>query len=144
MPIVNLWMPYVAVRDCLPPEHPHRPRVLHWWIALLLAGFLSVAAGASALFSTGAALVLSIPAALACLAVIAWAPGIVLAIAASHQEALATQTAGNRGVARLSHERAESPAASQPERASTSNLRTVHLGIALLLLGVHLASLRSW
>ena len=75
-------MPYAAVRDCLPPGHPHRRRVLHWWIAWLLAGFLSTAAGTTALFSTGTALVLSIPAALACLAVIAWAPGIVLAIAA--------------------------------------------------------------
>ena len=94
VPVVNLWMPYQAVRDCLPPEHPSRPRVLHWWIALLLAGFLSFGAGAFALFSTGAALVLSIPAALACLAVIAWAPGIVLAIAAAHQEALSAQAPG--------------------------------------------------
>jgi hypothetical protein len=33
--------------------------------------------------------VLSIPAALACLAVIAWAPGIVTAIAAAHRDAMA-------------------------------------------------------
>ena len=55
VPIVNLWMPYGAVRDCLPPGHPHRPRVLHWWIAWLCTGLLSVAAGTAALFSTGAA-----------------------------------------------------------------------------------------
>ena len=35
VPVVNLWMPYGAMRDCLPPDHPQRPRVLHWWIALL-------------------------------------------------------------------------------------------------------------
>jgi hypothetical protein len=99
VPIVNLWMPYSAVRDCLPPEHPQRPRVLHWWIAWLLTGFLSTAAGATALFSTGAALILSIPAALACLAVLAWAPGIVVAIAASHAEELPT-AAGETGVLR--------------------------------------------
>jgi hypothetical protein len=93
VPIVNLWMPYAAVRDCLPPEHPYRPRVLQWWIALLFAGFLSFGAGGFALFSTGAALVVSVPAAIACLAVIAWAPGIVVAIAASHQEVLSTQAA---------------------------------------------------
>jgi hypothetical protein len=96
VPIVNLWIPYSAVRDCLPPGDPHRQRVLYWWIALLLTGFLSIAAGATALFSTGAALVLSVPAALACLVVIAWAPGIVLAIAATHQEAVA-QSAGRTG-----------------------------------------------
>ena len=92
VPIVNLWMPYTAVRDCLPPDHPYRPHVLRWWIALLAAGFLTLTAGAFALFSTGAALVFSVPAALASLAVIAWAPGVVLAIAACHQEALAEQT----------------------------------------------------
>jgi hypothetical protein len=91
VPVVNLWMPYAAVRDCLPPDHAFRPRVLRWWIAWLFAGFLCSLAGATALFSTGTALVLSIPAALACLTVIAWAPGIVLAIAASHQELLATK-----------------------------------------------------
>ncbi len=89
VPVVNLWMPYAAVRDCLPAEHPQRPRVLHWWIALLLAGFLTMAADSAALFSSGAGLVLSVPAALASVAVLAWAPGIVVAIAASHQEALA-------------------------------------------------------
>ncbi|MFZ0250578.1 MAG: DUF4328 domain-containing protein [Acidimicrobiales bacterium] len=99
VPIVNLWMPYGAVRDCLPPGHPQRPRVLHWWIAWLCTGFLTSAAGTTALFSTGAALVLSIPAALACLAVIAWAPGIVVAIAAAHGEALAT-VADETGVLR--------------------------------------------
>ena len=52
---------------------------------------MSGAAGICALFSTGAALALSIPAALACLAVIAWAPGIVTAIAAAHRDVMARQ-----------------------------------------------------
>jgi hypothetical protein len=99
VPVVNLWMPYGAVRDCLPPGHPQRARVLHWWLALLLAWSLSLAAGIAALFSTGTGLVLAIPAALACLAVIAWAPGVVAAIAASHQEALSALTQGT-GVSR--------------------------------------------
>jgi Domain of unknown function (DUF4328)/Protein of unknown function (DUF2510) len=88
VPVVNLWMPYAAVRDCLPPEHPYRPRVLHWWIAWILTSVLTTAAGTCALFSTGAALIVSVPAALACLAFIAWAPGIVLAITSAHQESL--------------------------------------------------------
>ena len=91
VPVVNLWVPYSAIRDCLPPDDPHRPRVLHWWIAWLVAAFGSGAAGVCSLFSTGTALVVSIPAALACLAVIAWAPGIVVAIAASHQGLMARQ-----------------------------------------------------
>ena len=91
VPVVALWVPYSAVRDCLPPDHPHRPRVLLWWIAWLAATFLSATAGICALFSTGAALAVSIPAALACLAVIAWAPGIVNAIAVTHREAVERQ-----------------------------------------------------
>jgi hypothetical protein len=96
VPVVNLWMPYSAIRDCLPPDDPHRPRVLHWWIAWLASAYLSAAAAACALFSTGTALMVSIPAALSCLAVIAWAPGIVRAIAAAHREAISrtTQDAG--------------------------------------------------
>ena len=41
-------MPYGAVRDCLPPGHPQRARVLHWWLAFMLAWILSVAAGIAA------------------------------------------------------------------------------------------------
>jgi hypothetical protein len=95
VPVVNLWVPYSAIRDCLPPDDPHRPRVLHWWIAWMVAAWGSAAAGVCAFFSTGTALVLSIPAALACLAVIAWAPGIVVAIAAAHRGLAARQTQGS-------------------------------------------------
>ena len=45
VPVVNLWVPYSAIRDCLPPDDPHRPQVLRWWIAWLVAVFGSVAAG---------------------------------------------------------------------------------------------------
>jgi hypothetical protein len=87
VPIVNLWMPYGAIRDCLPPGNPHRPRVLHWWIALLAAQVLYAAASFCALASSGLALAVSIPAALAALALIALSPGVVAAIAASHRAA---------------------------------------------------------
>ena len=98
VPVVNLWVPYSAIRDCLPADDPHRQRVLRWWIAWLVAAFGSGAAGICALFSTGTALVLSIPAALACLAVIAWAPGIVSAIAAAHRELVARQALGTGAI----------------------------------------------
>ncbi len=89
VPIANLWVPYLAIRDCLPPTDPRRARVLHWWIALLCAGWLTLGAWIASLFSSGAAFVLTVPAALACLAVVAWAPGIVTGIAAAHGDALA-------------------------------------------------------
>ena len=37
VPVVNLWIPYGAIRDCLPPDDPRRVRVLQWWIAWLIA-----------------------------------------------------------------------------------------------------------
>jgi hypothetical protein len=89
VPIAAYWIPYSAIRDCLPPGHARRARVLHWWIAWLAAAHLCLAAGIVAFFSTGAALVVSIPAAVACVAVIAWAPGIVIAVAAAHRDAMA-------------------------------------------------------
>ena len=139
VPIVNLWMPYGAIRDCLPPGHPHRTRWPQWWLALLLAWSLSVAAGIAALFSTGTGLVLAIPAALACLAVIAWGPGIVVAIAAAHRRSLDCSDPGNRGVPDGTLTRLV-PSLDE----EILSLRTVHLWVALLLLHVHLASLRSW
>jgi uncharacterized protein DUF4328/uncharacterized protein DUF2510 len=87
VPIVSLWMPYGAIRDCLPPGHPHRSRVLHWWIAWLCMSFFGAASAVCAFVSTSLALALSIPAALACVAFAAWAPGIVMAIATAHREA---------------------------------------------------------
>ncbi len=87
VPIVNLWMPYGAVRDCLPPGHPERARVLRWWVAWLCTTYLSLLSSVFAFFSTGAALAVSIPAALAALAVIGWAPGIVSTIGTTHRDA---------------------------------------------------------
>jgi Domain of unknown function (DUF4328)/Protein of unknown function (DUF2510) len=89
VPVVNYWIPYQAVRNCLPPGDPHRPRVLHWWIAWVLTMTLGLAFSITALFSSGAALVLAIPLVLADLAIIAWAPGIVNAIASAHRAAMA-------------------------------------------------------
>jgi hypothetical protein len=89
VPVVNLWMPYGALRDCLPPGDPRRAHVLRWWIAWLAGWWLTAAAEVCALASTGAALAVSIPAALALLAAAAWSPGIVASIESSHRLALA-------------------------------------------------------
>jgi hypothetical protein len=47
VPVVQLWMPYGALRDCLPPGHPQRLSILYAWIALVVgagvAGVLPVA-----------------------------------------------------------------------------------------------------
>lgn len=40
IPIANLWFPYEAVRDALPPDDPVRPLVMRWWLGLLVSGVL--------------------------------------------------------------------------------------------------------
>jgi Domain of unknown function (DUF4328) len=89
VPVVNLWMPYGALRDCLPAGDPRRAHVLRWWIAWIVGATLCVVASICALISTGAALAVSIPAALVLLAVAAWAPGVVSSITAAQRQAVA-------------------------------------------------------
>jgi hypothetical protein len=36
IPVVQFWMPYQAIRDCLPPGHPTRKTVLQVWVLLLV------------------------------------------------------------------------------------------------------------
>jgi hypothetical protein len=89
VPVVNLWVPYGAIRDCLPPgADPERAHVLRWWIAWVTAFVLSFGASLCALFSAGVALAVSVPAAIALLAVMAWAPGVVVSIAVAHGRAI--------------------------------------------------------
>ena len=35
VPVVNLWMPYQAICDCLPPGHPARRQALYAWLLFL-------------------------------------------------------------------------------------------------------------
>ena len=45
IPVCNLWFPYQAIRDCLPPGHPERRLVLHMWlwlIASLVVGLVAL------------------------------------------------------------------------------------------------------
>ncbi|MGH9094308.1 MAG: DUF4328 domain-containing protein, partial [Acidimicrobiales bacterium] len=42
VPVVSLWVPYGAMRDCLPPGHPGRRRGWVPWVLFLAAGTLQV------------------------------------------------------------------------------------------------------
>jgi hypothetical protein len=64
IPVANLWCPYQAIRDCLPRDHPDRPTVLRFWLALVageLCGGAGVVTGA---FSRPAGIALIVVAAL--------------------------------------------------------------------------------
>jgi hypothetical protein len=98
VPVVDLWMPYGAIRDCLPTGDPQRAHVLRWWIAWVVGAQLSFGASLCALFSAGVALAVSVPAAIALLAVMAWAPGVVVSIAVAHGRAISAPGQDTGGV----------------------------------------------
>lgn len=43
IPIANLWLPYQAIRDCLPPGHPARAFTLRAYLAWLLSPLAAIA-----------------------------------------------------------------------------------------------------
>jgi len=88
VPIVSLWMPYQAIRDCLPPDDPHRPLVLRWWLLWIGTQLLAAAATVAALASSQIALGISIVGAMFALAFIATARRVVAAISGAHRTAL--------------------------------------------------------
>ena len=46
IPVVGLWFPYQALRDCLPPDHPGRRTVARLWTFFIIAlGLNAVAVG---------------------------------------------------------------------------------------------------
>ena len=97
VPVVNYWFPYMALRDCLPPGHPHRPLVLQWWIAFAVGGTLGFGAFVAGFFSPGFAVGLSIPAAVLYVAAMALAPRVVIAVTVAHREALDRVSGGTGG-----------------------------------------------
>ncbi len=92
VPFVNLFMPYQAIRDCLPAGHPGRQLVLRWWLILMGAWSTALAAEIAALFSRPAGVGLGIPSVLFALGLLVTAPRVVTTISGAHQ-VLAGQTA---------------------------------------------------
>jgi hypothetical protein len=94
IPIINLWYPYMALTDCLPPDHPLRPRAIWAWLGYLAAGFLVFVAFIASLISIAVALV---PLALA-LAVVAFVvkvgTDLVRATEEDHRQRVAALSAG--------------------------------------------------
>jgi hypothetical protein len=85
VPIVNLFMPYQAIRDCLPAGHPGRALVLRWWLILMGAWSTALAAEIAACFSRPAGLVLGIMSVLFAVGLLATAPRVVTTISGTHQ-----------------------------------------------------------
>jgi Domain of unknown function (DUF4328) len=52
IPVVNLWFPYQALRDCLPPRHPDTSLVGWAWGCFLSAGLVTGVAEVLAFFGS--------------------------------------------------------------------------------------------
>ena len=51
VPVVNLWFPYQSIVDSVSPTNPRRGRVLRWWLAYTVGGFVGGALLLVVLFS---------------------------------------------------------------------------------------------
>ena len=87
VPIVNFWMPYQAVRDCLAPTDPNRALVLRWWLLAIGMGIGNSLTIAGLLIATPLGVAFALPTALCALAFLATAPKVVTTIAAVHRAA---------------------------------------------------------
>ena len=88
IPVVNLWMPYQAIRDCLAPSDPNRTVVLRFWLCTVGMEIGTVVTFIGLMFSTTFAVVIAIPTALCALGVLASAPKVVTSIATAHRAAV--------------------------------------------------------
>jgi hypothetical protein len=88
IPIVNFWMPYQAIRDCLAPTDPNRAHVLRYWLFTLGVEIGGILTFIAIIISTPTGVVLAILTGVSGLGVLATAPRVVLSIAAAHRAAV--------------------------------------------------------
>jgi hypothetical protein len=98
VPVVNLWMPYQAIRDCLAPEDPNRKLVRLFWACVIGQDIFGPAAVLAAFFSASLALVFCVPGALCAIGILSTAPRSVTAITSAHRQAVEHRGDGNSRV----------------------------------------------
>jgi hypothetical protein len=87
IPVVNLWFPYQALRDCLPPQHPMGHLGLWAWLAYLGGGLVGGAAAITSISSMEAAIVLLVVSAGCWAAAATLGCKLVTAITEDHRQA---------------------------------------------------------
>jgi hypothetical protein len=88
IPIVNFWMPYQAIRDCLAPADPGRARILRYWLFTIGIEIGYLLTFAAIIISTPAGVILAILTGASAVGVLATAPQVVVSIAAAHRAAV--------------------------------------------------------
>lgn len=89
IPVVNLWMPYWALCDTLPPDHPMRPRCLWAWLSYIAAVASAAMTFFVAIASTAAAIVVMVISAALGLTAIAIGVQLITAVSDDHRRLLA-------------------------------------------------------
>jgi Domain of unknown function (DUF4328) len=88
IPIVNLWMPYQAIRDCLAPGDPNRAVVLRYWLLFVAMSVGATLTVIGLMASTPVGVVFAVLSGCSALGVLATAPSVVSAIATAHHAAV--------------------------------------------------------
>jgi hypothetical protein len=88
IPVVNLWMPYQAIRDCLAHNDPNRAMVLRYWLLYVGMGIGAALTIIGLMVSTPVGVVFALGAGLCALGVLATAPRVVMSIAVAHRAAV--------------------------------------------------------
>jgi len=88
IPVVNLWMPYQAIRDCLAHDDPKRAVVLRYWLLYVGMGISAALTIIGLMVSTPVGEVFALGAGLCALGVLATAPRVVQSIAVAHRAAV--------------------------------------------------------
>ena len=94
IPVLQLWLPYLAVRDLLAKGHPMRRLIGYWWCSVIVALLLESALPLLLAFAHGVGVALIAPevGALVVLGILLRA--IVIGVAAAHSAALSANATG--------------------------------------------------
>jgi hypothetical protein len=90
IPIANLFMPYVALRDLLPPGHPARGKALQAWLCYVGLSVCVTATTIAAYFGGAAVVIPAIAAAGCLLGVLVLGHRLLVATRADHDRAVAS------------------------------------------------------
>ena len=87
IPVVSVWFPYQAIRDCLPPGHPARTVVLRAWLGYVFTLLAGPVAIVTAFAWRPVGVVVGAVVVLGWILVATWAYRVVKAISADHSDA---------------------------------------------------------
>jgi hypothetical protein len=89
IPVIALWMPYLAVRGLVPEGHPTRRLMRYWWFSVVLAVLLGMALLATLAFAHPVGVALIAPEVISIVALGVLTRAIVIGVGTAHAAASA-------------------------------------------------------